>query len=241
MLSSKPKYLDPQGKLFSVFNVTNLFSDNEYVTESRLMEYSNLYSKNIFYYINSFMYGLTFEVSINGITKEVFSLVAYLPNIISEIRNLNYDEINDSTNIISNTWFQNTSIEQNLNIGSNLNVTNILAQKINTDVIEVNTLNCKNQSINGQNFNEIIGFIYLNGLSLPLQKTNLISNFNIGTIISFYFTLKQGYRLDCVDINNSILFSYTNISNDYVYYQQITYNINMIKINLYNSINNLII
>ena len=72
MISSKPKYLDPQGKLFSVFNVSNFYSDNEYVTESRLMEYSNLYSKNIFYYINSFMNGLTFEVSINGIIKEVF-------------------------------------------------------------------------------------------------------------------------------------------------------------------------
>ena len=77
-------------------------------------------------------------------------------------------------------------------------------------------------------------------VSLPLQKTNLISNFNIGTIISFYFTLKQGYRLDCVDVNNSILFSYTNKSNDYVYYIPIVFNINMIKVNIYNSMNILI-
>ena len=48
MLSSKPKYLDPQGKLFSVFNVGNFYSNDEYVTESRLMEYSNLYSKYFF-------------------------------------------------------------------------------------------------------------------------------------------------------------------------------------------------
>ena len=129
MISSKPKNLDPQGKLYSVFNVSNFYANNEFVVVSQLMEYSNLYSKNIFYYLNSFLNGLTFEVSINGITKEVFSLVAYLPNIISEIRNINYDEGNDSTNIISNTWFQNTSIENNLNIGSNLNVTNILTQK----------------------------------------------------------------------------------------------------------------
>ena len=143
MLSSKPKYLDPQGKLFSVFNVGNFYSDNEYVVVSQLMEYSNLYSKNVFYYINLFMNGLTFEVSINGITKDIFALVSYLPNIIFELTNISYDELNNSTNIISNTWFQNTSIENNLNIGSNLNVTNILSQKINTDVIEVNSLNCK--------------------------------------------------------------------------------------------------
>ena len=157
MLSTKPKYLDPQGKLFSVFNVSNFYSDNEYVVVSQLMEYSNLYSKNIFYCINSFMNGLTFEVSINGITKDIFALVSYVPNIISEIGNLNYDEVNDSTNIISNTWFQNTSIENNLNIGNNLNVTNILSQKrINTDVIEVNSLNCKNLKLNNCVFNEVV-------------------------------------------------------------------------------------
>ena len=236
MLSTKPKYLTPQNELFSVFNVSNFYSDNEYVVVSQLMEYSNLYSKNIFYYLNSFMNGLTFEVS-----KDIFALVSYLPNIISEISNISYDETNDSTNIVGSTWFENSSVNMNLNIGNQLNVTNILSQNLTTNVISCNTLNCKNLSINGQTFNEIIGFIYLNGLNLPLQKSNLISNFIISTIISFYFTLKQGYRLDCVDVNNSILFSYTNISNDYVYYQQITYNINMIKINLYNSINNLII
>ena len=95
--------------------------NNEYVTESRLLEYSNSYSKNIFYYLNSFMNGLTFEVSINNISNEIFSLVNYLPNIISEITNLNYDELNNSTNIIGNTWFESTSINKNLNIGNQLN------------------------------------------------------------------------------------------------------------------------
>ena len=167
MIASKPKYLDPQGKLFSVFNVSNFYSNNDFVTESRLMEYSNLYSKNIFYYLNSFMNGLTFEVSINNISKEVFSLVAYLPNIISELTNISFDEENNSTNILSNTWFQNTSIDQNLNIGSNLNVTNILTQKINSDVIEVNSLNCKNLKLNNRVFNEVIGYFYINSVSLP--------------------------------------------------------------------------
>ena len=125
MIASKPKYLDPQGKLFSVFNNSN----NDYVTESILMEYSNLYSKNIFYYMNSFMNGIQFEISINGIAKEVFALASYLPNIIFELTNVSYDALNNSTNIIGSTWFENSSIEQNLNIGSNLNVTNILTQK----------------------------------------------------------------------------------------------------------------
>ena len=32
-----------------------------------------------------------------------------------------------------------------------------------------------------------------------------------------------------------ILFSYTNTTSDYKYYQQIPYNLNMIKINIYDS------
>ena len=110
MISSKPKYLDPQGKLFSVFNIGNFYSNDEYVTESRLMEYSNLYSKNIFYYLNSFMNGLTFEVSINRIAKDIFALVSYLPNIFFQLTNISYDELNNSTNITGAIWFENSSV-----------------------------------------------------------------------------------------------------------------------------------
>ena len=237
MIASKPKYLDPQGKLFSVFNVSNFYSNNDLVTESRLMEYSNLYSKNIFYYLNSFMNGLTFEVSINGIMKEVFALVAYLPNIIFEMTNISYDEENNSTNIIENTWFQNTSIEQNLNIGSNLNVTNILTQKINSDVIEVNSLNCKNLKLNNRVFNEVIAYFYINSVSLPLKKSTLLSEFNITSIHTMHFTIMSNYRLDCIDINNNILFSYTNTTDNYIYYKLIPYNASIYKINLYDSRN----
>ena len=240
MIASKPKYLDPQGKLFSVFNVSNFYSNNDLVTESRLMEYSNMYSKNIFYYLNSFLNGLTFEVSINGITKEVFALVAYLPNIIFELGNLNYDEENNSTNIIGNSWFENTSIEQNLNIGSNLNVTNILTQKINSDVIEVNSLNCKNLKLNNRVFTEVVAYFYINSVSLPLKKSTLLSEFGGMTIYVLHFTINSGFRLDCIDINNNILFSYTNTTDNYIYYKLIPYNINIYKINLYDSYNVLI-
>ena len=186
------------------------------------------------------MNGLTFEVSINGITKEVFSLVSYLPNIISEIGNLNYDEVNDSTNIIGNTWFQNTSIENNLNIGSNLNVTNILSQKINTDIIEVNSLNCKNLKLNNRVFNEVVGYFYINSNSLPLKKSTLLSEFNVTPLYTLHFTINNGFRLDCIDINNNILFSFTNTTDNFIYFKPIPYNASIWKINLYNSYNDLL-
>jgi hypothetical protein len=240
MISSKPKYLDPQGKLFSVFNVSNFYSNNEYVVVSQLMEYSNLYSKNIFYYLNSFLNGLIFEVSINGITKEVFSLVSYLPNIIFELSNISYDELNNSTNIISNTWFENTSVNMNLNVGEKLNTNSILCQKINSDVIEVNDLNCRNLKLNNRIFNEVVAYFYINSVSLPLKKSTLLIEFNITSIYTLHFTIMSNYRLDCIDINNNILFSYTNTTDNYIYYKLIPYNANIYKINLYDSMNILI-
>jgi hypothetical protein len=91
--------------------------------------------------------------------------------------------------------------------------------------------------LNNRVFNEIIGFLYINSISLPLQKSNLINNFNITTINTMYFTIKNGYRIDIVDVNNNILFSYTNTSDDFIYYQQIPFNSNMKKINIYNYLN----
>ena len=63
-------------------------------------------------YLNTFTVGLNFAGSINGISDVVFSYVAYLPNIISEIRNISYDEVNNSTNITGASWFENSSIEK---------------------------------------------------------------------------------------------------------------------------------
>jgi len=52
--------------------------------------------------------------------------------------------------------------------------------------------------MNGQTFTEIIGFLYINSISLPLQKSNLIKKFNITPINTMYFTIKNGYRIDIV-------------------------------------------
>ena len=84
-------------------------------------------------------------------------------------------------------------------------MTNILTQKINSDVIEVSSLNCKNLKINNCVFNETVGFLCINGISLPFKKSNLISNFNIQSITTLYFTLKNGYRIDLVDLDDNIL------------------------------------
>ena len=235
-IALKPK-TEPNENISPIFNLNNFYRANDYASKSDLLSYANLYTANVFQYLNTFTVGLNFAGSINGISDVVFSYVAYLPNIISEIRNISYDEVNNSTNITGASWFENSSIEKNLNIGSNLNVTNILTQKMLSNTIQVNNMSCMRLNINGQIYCDTICFIYLNNITLPVQKSNLISNFNIESITSFYFTLKNSYRLDIVDVNDNILFSYTNTTSDYKYFQQIPYNLDMIKINIYNSLN----
>ena len=105
-----------------------------------------------------------------------------------------------------------------------------------SNITTVNNLLCSgNQTVSGNIISN--GNLQTNNITLPVQKSNLISNFNIESITSFYFTLKNNYRLDLVDVNDNILFSYTNTTSDYKYFQQIPYNSNMIKINIYNSLN----
>jgi len=142
--------------------------------------------------------------------------------------------------VIGATWFENSSIEENLKIGSNLNVTNILTQKINSDVIQVNDLNCRNLKLNNRIFNEVVAYFYINSVSLPLKKSTLLNEFNVTPLYTMHFTIKENYRLDCIDINNNILFSYTNTTENYIYFKPIPYNANLTKINLYDSCNNLL-
>ena len=55
-----------------------------------------------------------------------------------------------------------------------------------------------------------------------------------------HFTIMSDYRLDCIDINNNILFSYTNTTDNFIYFKPIPYNASIWKINLYNSYNDLL-
>jgi len=167
---------------------------------------------------------LNFAGAINGITSDIFSYITYIPNSIFELTNFSYDSVNNSTNITGNTFFETSSINTNLNVGSSLNVDRILSQEMLSNTIQVNDLSCKTLKLNNRVFNEIIGFLYINSISLPLQKSNLISNFNITPINIMNFTIKNGYRIDIVDVNKNILFSFVNTSNDFIYYQQIPYN-----------------
>jgi hypothetical protein len=134
-ISLKPSVIEPDGNISKVFNLNNFYHSNEYASKADLLSYANLYNANFF--LNTFANGLNFAGAINGISDEIFSYIAYIPNIISDIRNISYDEINDSTNITGNTYFESSSINTNLNVGSSLNVDRILSQEMLSNTIAV--------------------------------------------------------------------------------------------------------
>ena len=235
-IALKPK-TEPNENISPIFNLNNFYRANDYASKSDLLSYANLYTANFFQYLNTFTVGLNFAGTINGISDALFSYIVYIPNIISEIRNISYDETNDSTNITGNTFFETSSINTNLNVGSSLNVDTILSQKMLSNTIQVNDLNCRNLKLNNRTFNEVVAYFYINSTSLPLIKSTLMSEFSGITIYTLHFTIMQGYRLDCIDVNNNILFSYTNTTDNFIYFKLIPYNASIWKINIYNSFN----
>ena len=228
---------EQNGNISPIFNLNNFYKSNDYASKSDLLSYANLYTANFFQYLNTFTVGLNFAGTINGISDEIFSYVAYIPNIIFELTNFSYDSVNNSTNITGNTFFETTSINTNCNIGSSLNVDSILSQKMLSNTIQVNDLNCRNLKLNNRTFNEVVAYFYINSTSLPLIKSTLMSEFSGITIYTLHFTIMSNYRLDCIDVNNNILFSYTNATDNFIYFKLIPYNASIWKINLYNSMN----
>ena len=106
-----------------------------------------------------------------------------------------------------------------------------------SNTIQVNDLNCRNLKLNNRTFNEVVAYFYINSTSLPLIKSTLMSEFSGITIYTLHFTIMSNYRLDCIDINNNILFSYTNTTDNFIYFKLIPYNASIWKINIYNSFN----
>ena len=71
----KPNLLNPQFILSHVFNLHTFYDNHQYVTISDLLNFANIYSSNIYKYIQIYSNGIQFYQSINGISETVFSYV----------------------------------------------------------------------------------------------------------------------------------------------------------------------
>jgi hypothetical protein len=243
--------LNPQNQLNETFNANYFNHSYAYATLADLLNYGNLHNSNNWSSVNTFASidattliatDITFTNTINGfITVDAFKNIQYIPNIMMDVSNITYDDTLDITTIASTTKMDQTNITNNLNVGTNINVDTIVNTTLTNQSINTNTIKCNHITINNNPFYDIGCIVYVNNLPMPIIKTVLISAFNIKTISTMYISVKCGFRIDFIDKDSNILFSYTNDTDNYSYYVQIPYNINMQTINAYDKNNILIL
>lgn len=238
MTTQAPPIFNPENQLNETFNANAFHHNGQYATLADLLNYGNLYSPNNWLFLNTFN-DLQAQ-TINGITRDAFALISYIPNMILDLTNVSYDSNTSTTSISHTTNLIDTNIQNNLNVATNLNCDSIINTSLINQNINTNNLSCKHLIINKNTFYDTVATIYINGLSMPLVKSISIDKFNITNINSLFITVKMGFRIDFIDVNNQILFSITNATNEVMYYQQIPYNTNMITINVYDIFNQII-
>lgn len=222
------------------FNYANYKTSHTGVTLADLKYLANI--KKINYFLNTnYFIKVIFNSSINDITPEQFDYIKYIQSIIFDIQDITYDDSTLTTNINNNVQLIETGIQDNLNTGNNINVDSIVTTNILNNKINTKEIYCEKVIINGNMFCDLIGYVYINGLTMPLSKTTLIEEFNIKQIDNMFITIKDNYRIDIIDVDNTILYSIANTSNNWIYYNKVNYNTQMIKINIYNNLNILII
>lgn len=120
-------------------------------------------------------------------------------------------------------------------------VSNVNANNITNNSLITNSIQTNNLILSNHKFIETAIYLYISNKTFPVIKTTLIELFNISQITSMAITIKPNYRADMVDSNNDILFSITNTTDNSLFNQPIPYNVHMIRINVYDCYNVLII
>lgn len=233
MSSYPPPQFNPDGQLNEIFNINDFKHNYDYATMNDLRSYGHLFKYNYWSAYNVFT-DISIVNTINNIAVDIFNLITYLPNIITTLTNISFNS--DSNTTVINGFLnvdESINTDNNINVGNNIHCNDILNQSIIT-----NSINTNNIIINGSDYFNIIGYVYINSvLSMPISNSLLINEFNQLSITTLHFTLKPNYKIEFLDIDNNILFSYRNISSKLVYQIDVNYNPNMIKINLYNKNN----
>lgn len=228
------------GKIQKIYNRNS--SKTGYVQFSDIENVAKTDETNFFFYNNFFSY--ISVNNINGIAKSTFNFFEGLTENIQEsisilrgiVTGITYN--NGITTINNN--LKTLDIESNL-IQSNLFSSNTInINKVNTDKIYTNILYSDNGYFNNIQCDnlickDMIGIdLYINSKHYPLNKSILIYSIYTDNITDIKYTIKPKYRIKLYN-NLTILYDYTNDSQDIKYYINITeLNITHIKIYLNN-------
>ena len=214
-MASYPKIRSYTDNAFpATFNINDFTTYSGYATLGDLLSYANIYNSNMFYSTNYFT-SIYFTDYINGITPQILNYVYKLTNYF-------YD-----TNTGDSAINSNVAISGSLAIPT-INTNSILSVDIECNNLICNNLIQPNKSTISSNANS---FILNNSNMYPLLEsssvpsTGLISNLTgINLSLPLYITIAPKTTFYLFDVNNVMLYSLSNTTSDYTYYNLINYN-----------------
>jgi hypothetical protein len=257
-----PQNYDPdKGFTFPTFNTEDFTYLYGYVSQFDLLKYANLTKNNFFLGSYNYFQNLS-AFNINGVDVNVFQ---YLVNISQDVQtslnnifNIFYDSVTKSTLVNNDLVAKNTSAmislsSNNASISNLLNTYQINSSLINTNQINAQKIQSNNISCNNLQFSNDVGlYLYVpiiiptygssstSSLMLfPIIKSQIVSN--LFTTTSFYYILfhiKPNYRVDILNTNMYVIYSFKNTTTDIIYNKNLTLS-NVYKINLY--LNNILL
>lgn len=243
--------------LYPIFNTNDFNDGSQPANKNDLSSYANLYKQNYFTETNYFTE--IFANSVNGLSQVTYQyLIGISENVqdaITFLKNNTYGILfDDSTysTIINNDLISNNFGTSNLStnnasisnmlIAYLLNVNKITSQNINSQNLYSNNITCNNL-----NYNNDIGIYLFTLVTIPNYGNSTISSFILYPLIKsqnannflsstnyvyLLFHIKPNYRIDILNSNNFVIYSFKNTTSNIIYNKTITL-INIYFINIY--------
>ena len=207
-MASYPKIINhTDNSLPTVFNLNDFTSYSGVATLADLLNYANLYNSNLFYSTNYFT-SLNFTDYLNGLSPSVF-------NWINNLATYYYDTTTKDVGIASNIAFSGSMAIPTINTNS------ILSQDLVCNNLTCNNLTYTTLTSN----NNLVSFLFNNNITYPIFKSGLLSNLtNLNLSLPLYITIAPKTTFYLFDVNDVMLYSLSNTTSDYTYYNLINYN-----------------
>lgn len=230
MSINPPPRLNPDNTFSSIFNINDYKQNKGYVTFEDLLNYANLYSNNIFKGFNLFN-SIQILGTINNISSEFLQYIQYIPHIIMTLTDVSYDEQTDTT-IIGNNM-EATNIKSSQLSSNTININNVNTNRVFSNTVRTTTLECKTMTCSTFISKDDIGlYLYINNLTFPLMKSNLLVDIYTDVIMSCRFTIKPNYVVEFVNSRGIVLQQYINSTDNIKYYINVS-NLGFTKVKLY--------
>lgn len=241
-------FIQSSATLGDLRNYANLYNANSFFNTNNFQAITVTTLNNIPSTIIDFLKNISSDVQ-----TQLNTLLTVTTQNTYNLTNVSYDNVNNITNVDDSLFSSSFSVNNNVNINKNC------AIGINLSVPYINNLTLTNQNINSHNINtsslkvnnipigDVGVYLYCNVviqsygaytssiLQIPIFNSCLASNLSISNNLSFSanIIIKPNYKIDFLDINGIVLYTYYNSTNSVVYFQPVNFNGTLYKINLF--------